>query len=122
MGETERLYGVLDIRLKNRDYVAGSDRGRFSIADISLLGWVGSSQLAGIDLGMFPNVKAWFKRCNDRPGVQRGFSVPFPSMFRNEAFEKRLASGEEGLKEAEDDLRKFIEDAKKQYNYKYASP
>ncbi|KAH6708942.1 glutathione S-transferase [Leptodontidium sp. MPI-SDFR-AT-0119] len=122
VGETERLYGVLDTRLKDRDYVAGSDRGRFSIADISLLGWVGSSYLAGIDLKMFPNVKTWFKRCSDRPGVQRGLSLPFPSPFRNEAFEKRLESGEEGLKETEDALMKFIEDAKKQYNYKYASP
>lgn len=38
--ETKRLYGVLEIRLAERDYLAGSGpKGVFSIADINAQPW-----------------------------------------------------------------------------------
>jgi len=37
--ETKRLYSVLEIRLKDRDYLAGSGRGKFSLADIKAFPW-----------------------------------------------------------------------------------
>ncbi|VUC33624.1 unnamed protein product, partial [Clonostachys rosea] len=40
VGESERLYGILNTRLADRDFVVGPSRGKFSIADIALLGWV----------------------------------------------------------------------------------
>lgn len=37
--ETERLFGVLELRLAARDYLAGGDRGKYSIADINAYPW-----------------------------------------------------------------------------------
>jgi len=37
--ETKRLYSVLELRLKDRDYLAGSGRGKFSLADIKAFPW-----------------------------------------------------------------------------------
>ena len=39
LDETKRLYGVLEIRLANRDYLAGSGKGKYSIADVKAFCW-----------------------------------------------------------------------------------
>lgn len=122
MGESERLYGILDARLKDRDFVAGSGRGRFSIADISLLGWADVTTLSGVDLpGLFPHVTAWLARCRERPGVQRGFAVPQVSSFSNKAFAEKVKEDPETRQKLEEH-KKLVNDAKAQYGYKYASP
>ena len=75
--ESARLLGVLDDRLAGRDWVMVAD---YSIADISLLGWVlnligfyEARELVGFD--RFLHVQAWFNRGLARPGVQRGLEV-----------------------------------------------
>ncbi|KAI1177956.1 glutathione S-transferase [Nemania sp. FL0916] len=119
VGETERLYGVLNERLATRDYVVG---GKFSIADISLLGWVNGSRMAGIVLEeQFPNIQAWLERCLARPAVQKGFSVPNPSSFANAVVRKAIETDPEKKKAAEETAA-LIKDAKEKYGYKYASP
>lgn len=122
VGESERLYGILDARLRDRDYVAGPGRGKFSIADIAILGWANIAVLSGIDIhALFPNVVAWLDRCLARPGTKKGFAVPSESFFANEPFLKKLAEDPEA-KQKEDETNKLLNDAKAQYNYKYASP
>lgn len=123
IGESERLYGILDARLSNgREYVAGDGKGKYSVADISLLGWANIAELSGIDLsGQFPNVAAWLDRCLAREGTKKGFAVPQESSFSNAAIRKKIAEDPEAKKQAED-AKKLIEDAKAQYGYKYASP
>lgn len=37
--ETKRLYGVIEIGLTHRDWLAGPGRGKFSIADANVLPW-----------------------------------------------------------------------------------
>ena len=75
--ESARLLGVLDARLAGRKWVMGAD---YSIADISLLGWVRNligfyeaRELVGFD--RFRYVKAWLDRGLARPAVQRGLEV-----------------------------------------------
>ena len=70
--ETRRLYGVADKRLGNVAYFAG---GQVSIADFAILGWAWRHERHEVDLGDFPNVKRWYERMMERPGVQRGFAV-----------------------------------------------
>ena len=69
--ETTRLYGVLDKRLKGRDFVAGD----YSIADIAAYPWVLSWEKQGQDLDDFPRVRAWIARISAREAVQRGLSA-----------------------------------------------
>ncbi|KAI0407219.1 glutathione S-transferase II [Xylaria palmicola] len=119
IGETERLYGVLDARLADREYVVG---GKFSIADINLVGWVNGAVLSGIDIeGRFPNVHKWLERCLARPGVQRGFAIPSPASYSNAALKAAVEADPEKKKQSEETAA-LIRDAKEKYGYKYASP
>lgn len=123
VGESERLYGVLDNQLKDRDYIVGPGRGKYSIADIASFGWVNISYFSGLDITQFPNVHRWWKNILQRPAVQKGIAVPAPSQIINETIEKRLKEDPEGEFAVKDrELKKAGDEAKKQYNYKYASP
>jgi len=127
VGESERLYGILDARLADRDYVAGPGRGRYSIADISLVGWANASLGSTIDLkAQFPNVRAWLDRLLARPAVQKGFTVPSGQEWSNSVSRyERALGGEAGLEDTKkslEELKKLVADAKEKYGYKYASP
>lgn len=69
--EVHRLYGVLDKRLADREYVAGA----YSIADMACYPWVRPYKNQGQDIAEFPHLEAWFKRMHDRPAVARGVKV-----------------------------------------------
>ena len=69
--ETNRLYGVLNKRLADRDFVAGP----LSIADFAIWPWIVPWQMQGQDLDSFPNVRAWFERCRQREAFQTGFKL-----------------------------------------------
>jgi GSH-dependent disulfide-bond oxidoreductase len=69
--ETHRLYGVLDKRLKGREFVAGE----YSIADMALIGWIKGYARRDIDIDEFPDVKRWIDAMLARPAVDRGLKV-----------------------------------------------
>ncbi len=69
--EANRLYNVLDVRLKDREYLAGE----YSIADIATFPWLRSHERQGVDLNQYPNVKRWFEVVAERPAVKRGVEV-----------------------------------------------
>lgn len=69
--ETNRLYGVMNQRLADRDYLAGD----YSIADMACVGWAKLWERQGQDIAQFPHVQAWLDRVLARPAVQRGLAV-----------------------------------------------
>jgi GST-like protein len=69
--ETNRLYGVLDKRLADRDFVAGD----YSIADMAIVGWAKLWERQGQNIEDFPNVKRWLETVLARPAVKRGLEV-----------------------------------------------
>lgn len=70
--ESNRLYGVLDGRLADSEYLAGED---YSIADIATFPWLRSHEKQGVNMGDYPNVKRWFGAIQSRLAVQRGLEV-----------------------------------------------
>lgn len=74
--ETKRLYGVLEIRLKDRDYLAGPGRGVYSLADINSYPWVAMHNYVNISLDEWPAVKAWVERMAEKPAVKSGWQIP----------------------------------------------
>ena len=70
--EAARLYGVLENRLKGRDFVVGD----YSIADMAIWPWASRFEWQNIDLGEFPNVRDWYVRIAERDAVQKGYAVP----------------------------------------------
>jgi GST-like protein len=70
--ETARLYGVLDERLGDSEYLAGD----YSIADMATYPWVARWEWQGVKLDDFAHVKRWFTAVGARPAVQRGMAVP----------------------------------------------
>ncbi len=69
--EVSRLYGVLDRRLADREYVAGD----YSIADMAVWPWASLWEGQEQDIGQFPNMRAWLERVGRRPAVIRGRAV-----------------------------------------------
>ena len=76
--ESKRLLGVLETRLKDRQWIMGDD---FTIADVSMLGWVrnlvgfyGARELVEFD--SLKVVPGWLERGLARPAVQRGLTIP----------------------------------------------
>jgi GST-like protein len=69
--EVNRLYGVMDRRLKDRDFLAG----KYSIADMACVGWARYWERQGQDIAQFPNLKRWLERMLARPAVDRGMHV-----------------------------------------------
>jgi GSH-dependent disulfide-bond oxidoreductase len=69
VNETNRLYGVLNKRLSNREFVAGA----YSIADMAAYPWVVPYEAQGQKLEDFPHLKRWFEAIRERPATVRAY-------------------------------------------------
>ena len=70
--ETRRLYGVIDKRATESEYLAGD----YSIADIATFPWIARHEWQGIELEEFPNLKRWYDAIWARRPVRKGYEVP----------------------------------------------
>ncbi|HWX48689.1 MAG TPA: glutathione binding-like protein [Roseomonas sp.] len=71
VNETNRLYGVLDRRLADREFVAGE---AYSIADMAIYPWIVPYERQGQKLEDFPNLARWFAAVGQRPATQRAYA------------------------------------------------
>lgn len=72
--ETRRLYGVIEKHLSDgREWLAA---GQYTIADMANFSWVFMHEWAGIEVDDMPHLKAWMKRIEERPAVQKGLDIP----------------------------------------------
>ncbi len=69
--EVNRLYGVLNKRLADREYLAGA----YSIADMASYPWAKLYANQGQDISSFKHMQAWLDRCAKRPAVAKGIAV-----------------------------------------------
>ena len=71
--EVYRLFGVMDGRLAQSDYLGGDE---YSIADIACWPWVRAYEWPGLTLDNPPHLKAWAEKIGQRDAVKRGVQVP----------------------------------------------
>ena len=69
--ETNRLYGVLNKRLADREFIAGA----YSIADMACYPWIVPHERQQQDINQFPHLKRWFEIIAARPAVQRAYEL-----------------------------------------------
>jgi glutathione S-transferase/GST-like protein len=94
--ESRRLFGVLDTRLKDHEYLAGD----YSIADIANWAWVRTHRWSGVETEGLPHLQRWLDAIRARRAVQRGILKP-PSKMS-------LATDTDG-----DKAKQFAEEARK---------
>jgi glutathione S-transferase/GST-like protein len=63
--EVHRLWGVVERRLADRDYLAGD----YSIADMACWPWMRKPEIHGVDAAEFPRADAWRRRIAARPAA-----------------------------------------------------
>lgn len=96
--EVRRLFGVLDARLKDHEYLAGD----YSIADIANWSWVRTHNWSGVTIDHLPHLRSWIDRIAARPAAQKGITVPHEI--------KALDNGQgEEAKQLAVDIRKMVQ-------------
>jgi len=87
--EINRLYGVMNGRLADHEYLGGP----YSIADMACVGWAKGWKRYGQDIVEFPHVARWLDAVMTRPAVQRGLALDIPGRKQHD-----LATDEEARK------------------------
>ncbi len=71
VNETNRLYGVMNKRLADREFLAGD----YSIADMASYPWVVPWKRQGQNLDDFPHLRRWFDAIRARPATERAYAL-----------------------------------------------
>jgi GSH-dependent disulfide-bond oxidoreductase len=70
VNETNRLYGVLNKRLADREFIAGD----YSIADMASYPWIVPYKNQSQNIDDFPHVKRWMEAIAARPATERAYA------------------------------------------------
>jgi GSH-dependent disulfide-bond oxidoreductase len=70
--EANRLYGVVDRRLRESRYIAG---GEYTIADMAVVPWLRAPERQGVNIDEYPALKRWRDAILERPAVKRALQV-----------------------------------------------
>lgn len=98
--ETKRLYGVIEKHLSDgREWLAA---GQYTIADMANFSWVTMHEWAGVEIDDMPHLKAWLKRIEARPAVQKGLDIP------EENIKKQLARDPKKKEEMIESAKKMM--------------
>lgn len=86
VGETGRLYGVLNKHLADREFIAGE----YSIADMACYPWIVSHEKQSQNLEDFPHLNRWFQAIAKRPATIRAYNIaktvnPQPTVYDEES-------------------------------------
>lgn len=80
--EAKRQLDVLDIHLKNSEYMCGDGEKNYNIADIIIWAWYGQLVLGDLydaadflQVDSYKNVKRWAAQIAKRPAVKRGINL-----------------------------------------------
>ena len=73
LGETKRLYGVMNEKLGKPRFLSCDG---YTIADIAVWPWVARFDWQTVDLNQFPNVRRWYLEILERPATRKGWNVP----------------------------------------------
>ena len=90
VNETNCLYGVLNKRLADRQFVAGE----YTIADMAAYPWIVPHERQGQKLEDFPHLRRWFETIKARPATVRAYekarAINTQPSVRDEASRKIL--------------------------------
>jgi len=95
--ETARLFGVLDARLADNEYLAGD----YSIADIANWCWVRTHAWSGVDIEPYTHLGRWVDNIAKRPAAIAGLNVPYN-------LEERMRAQAENQEEFKKNARKML--------------
>ncbi|MBM3368457.1 MAG: glutathione S-transferase family protein [Betaproteobacteria bacterium] len=70
--EANRLYGVIDRRLRESKYIAC---GQYTIADMAIVPWLRFPERQGVRVDEYPALKKWRDAILARPAVQKAMLV-----------------------------------------------
>ncbi|TXD97779.1 glutathione-dependent disulfide-bond oxidoreductase [Psychrobacter frigidicola] len=80
--ETKRQLDVLDIHLKNSEYMCGNNEADYNIADIIIWAWYGQLVLGKLydaaeflQVDGYKNVQRWAQKIAERPAVKRAVNL-----------------------------------------------
>jgi GSH-dependent disulfide-bond oxidoreductase len=69
--ETDRLYGVLDKHLENREFIADD----YSIADMACYPWAVAHDWHHVVLENYPHVKRWHDAIKQKPATIKAYAI-----------------------------------------------